>query len=430
MTVPAGGGDPRLLTVPETLAGERLQQTPIALPDGEHVLYSSWGDGGLEGVRIGVASLATRRSARLDLAAAFPLGVVDGRVIAATASGGLLAVPVDLVRLRATGPVTVVGAGIGFGAGGQAKAALSSSGTLVYIGGAPQSRIVLVDAEGITVDTVVAEARAYGFPRFSPDGRRIATTIAAGTTSDVWVYDRASRTSTQLTSGGSINDRPEWSPNGSRVLFRTSRDSRSSIWWQPVDMSQPARPILPGVQGHYFEAVMTPDGRGLVYQVDTTGADLEYRDLRDVATPRAIAAMGGAETMARVSPDGRWVVFVTNESGSRQVVVRPLSGDGDRVQISTDGGVEPVWGRDGRRLFYRAGGKFIVAELTASPALAVASRRVLFSDRFVRAVAPHANFDVSPDGRHFLVLEGVEDQKINVVVDWAVEVRDMLRPTR
>ena len=430
MTVPAGGGAPRMLSVPDSLHGERLQQSPIALPDGEHVLYSSWGDGGLEGVRIGVVSLSVRRSARTDAAAAFPLGFLDGRVIAATASGGLVAIPVDLVSFRVTGPATVVGAGVGFGAGGQAKAALSSSGTLVYSGGAPQSRIVLVDATGATVDTLVSEVRAYGFPRFSPDGRRIVTAIAAGTTSDVWMYDLVSRTSTQLTSGGSINDRPEWSPDGSRVLFRTSRDNRSSIWWRVADMSQPAVPVLPGATGHFFEAVMTPDGHGVVYQIDTTGADVEYREIEGTGSPRRVAALSGAETMARLSPDGRWVAFVTDESGSRQVVVQPFASTGPRVQVSSSGGVEPVWARDGRRLFYRAGGKLIEAAVSTSPAFAVESRRVLFQDRFVRAVAPHANFDVSPDGRAFLVLEGVEDQRINVVLDWAEEIREKVRQTR
>jgi serine/threonine-protein kinase len=430
MVVPSSGGSPHLLTTPDSASGERLQQTPVGLPDGDHILYSSWGDAGLEGVRIGVASLSERRSSRIAVSAAFPLGSTDGKLVAATASGGLIAVPVDFARSRVTGPATVIGGGVGFGAGGQAKAALSSSGTLVYLGGAPRSRIVLTDARGSITDTVVPEVRAYGFPRFSPDGNRIVAAISAGTTSDVWLYDLESRASTQLTSGGSINDRPEWSPDGSRILFRTSRDSRSSIWWQASDMSGPATPMLPGVKGHFFEAVMTPDGRGVVYQVDTTGADVEYRDLRPDAKPKPIASLGGAETMPRVSPDGGWVAFVTDESGLRQVVVQPLAGGGPRVQVSTDGGVEPVWARDGRRIFFRAGGKFLEAQVTTAPTFAVTSRRVLFGDRFVRAVGPHANFDVSPDGSKFLFLDGVDDQRINVVLNWSADVREKTRRMR
>jgi serine/threonine-protein kinase len=132
------------------------------------------------------------------------------------------------------------------------------------------------------------------------------------------------------------------------------------------------------------------------------------------------------ENEARVSPDGKWVAFVTDESGSDQVVVQPLSGPGARVQVSVNGGAEPVWSRDGRRLFYRANKKFVAVTATTTPAFAVTSRDVLFDDTFVTAAAPHANYDVTPDGKRLLVLEAVEDPQIFIVSNWGTEVRARL----
>src|SRR4051794_33245921 len=100
--------------------------------------------------------------------------------------------------------------------------------------------------------------------------------------------------------------------------------------------------------------------------------------------------------MPRISPDGRLIAFVTDESGSNQVVVQPFPGPGARIQLSTSGGSEPVWSRDGARVFYRGDGVIMAARLRTSPTLGVASRDSLFVDEFAHSTNPHANFDVSP----------------------------------
>ena len=112
-----------------------------------------------------------------------------------------------------------------------------------------------------------------------------------------------------------------------------------------------------------------------------------------------IANTAFVETMPRVSPDGHWIAYVTGESGSPQVVVQPFPGPGSRTQVSVRGGTEPVWSHDGRRLFYRDTQHLIAANVSTTSSFSVTSRETLFTDDFVRYSLPHANYDVSPDGK-------------------------------
>jgi serine/threonine-protein kinase len=416
----------RALSVPDTTRSETAQMYPASAGDGEHVLYSSRGHGGAEGVKIGLMSLTTGRSRILDVAAVSALGMLDGRLIAVTGNENIVAVPVDLARGRVTGRPLPVASGVAVTAARVGKAALSVAGTLAFVSGAHESELVLVDLAG-SRRTLLAERRTYGFPRYSPDGRRIALTIATAGSSDVWIYDMAAGTTTRLTSGGAANERPEWTPDGKRVLFRTDRANLSSIWWQPVDGSGAATPLLLSRTAPAFEAVVTPDGKGVVYQVDTSASDLEYRMLSGDTAPKRIAATRADEASPRVSPDGRWITYTTDESGTQEVVVRPFPGPGPKVQVSTNGGAEPVWSRDGKRLFYRTGRRVVAATLTTAPQLSVASRSELFDDVFLPATSPHANYDVSPDGSRLLFLAGVDDQRLIVIYNWAAELRNRLR---
>lgn len=172
-----------------------------------------------------------------------------------------------------------------------------------------------------------------------------------------------------------------------------------------------------------FEGVIAPDGRSIAYQLDTLGADLYARALSGDSTPRPIAVSSAVEQMPRISPDGRWIAFATNESGVYEVVVQPFPGPGGRVQVSTNGGTEPVWSRDGRRLFYRGGGQFMAAEVRPGPVFGIVRRDTVFADRFVFAPRPHANYDVMPDGRRFVFLESAGRGDIVVASNWASAVR-------
>jgi serine/threonine-protein kinase len=213
------------------------------------------------------------------------------------------------------------------------------------------------------------------------------------------------------------------------VLYRSDRGARTSIWWQPADLSAPSE-LLQGGDGHdYYEGVITPDGKTLVYQIDdavATQADVMYRALEGDTVPRPIVATNFVEAQARVSPDGKWVAYVTDAPGAPQVVVQAFPAGGAQVQVSVAGGSEPLWSRDGRRLFYRDGRSIQAAHVDGSSGFTVLRREVLLSDEYMSAQAPHANYDVSLDGTRLLMVKSIRESSIQVVYGWLGEVRRRL----
>src|SRR5258705_2147617 len=240
---------------------------------------------------------------------------------------------------------------------------------------------------------------------------------------DIWLYELSTGEPTRLTTQGATNERPEWTPDGKRLLYRTDRGGASSIWWRPADLSTDGQPLLASANLLYFEAVVSPDGRNVAYQLDTAGADLYYRGLQGDTTQHVIANSNAIETMPRFSPDGRWIAYVTDESGTNQVVVQPFPGLGRRVQLSTSGGSEPVWSRDGTHVFYRGEGKLMVARLRTEPTLGVVGRDTLFTDAFVPSTNPHANFDAAPDGAHLVLLKPVGRSERIIMSNWSASLR-------
>ena len=446
VTIPEAGGSPRPLSLPDTTRGEHGQVYPLVLADGEKALYASIGDGSPGSRKIGVLSLATGKTARLDVSGTYPFGVVDGFLVYATETGDIMAVRFDVRRSRVYGAPVKVAEGVSSTGTGDVMGALSESGALVGQFGSGAGEVVLVDRGG-EVRPLIPDPRAYSSPRFSPDGRRIALAIGQASRRDVWIYELGSQTLTRLTSGGRSNDRPEWSSDGTRVLYRTSGEAgaaedESEIWWRRADLGEPAKPLYqqdptsrqPGTRRvDVWEAVMTHDGRGLVAQIDShqgMGADVVHRMLPDDTTTTVISATPAEENQARPSPDGRWVAFRSDASGINQVLVRPLPGPGGQVVVSTTFGSDPVWSRDGRHLYYRDGQKLIEATVAPSSGFSVVSRTPLFEDTFLFAPAPHANYDVAPDGGHFVAIRPAEPPQLVLVHNWRAELRRRMNEVR
>ena len=361
--IPETGGAARLLGDRARVTGELYRDAPLVVDDAGVVLYSSWNTSSLTSARIAIASLATGEATALDLRGIQPLGLVNGTLLYVTAAGTIMGAPVDVAGRRLLGPpVQLVDNVVVNNSTGLARATVSSR-TLFYQSGTQVSQVVVVGPGG-SKRVILGDRRDYSFPRLSPDGRRLAITMGVSDKRDVWLHDFGPGTLTRLTTEGTTNERPEWSPDGSRVLFRSDNETRTSIWWRPADLSARATPLLTGPRLDVFEAVLTPDARTIVYQLDTLGADIYYRALSGDTTPKPVAASTTAiESMPRLSPDGRWIAFTTDESGRNEVVVQPFPGPGGRSQVSVTGGTEPLWARDGRRLFYRGDGRLMAAVL-------------------------------------------------------------------
>jgi serine/threonine-protein kinase len=424
MTVRSAGGSLTPVPSPKvSIAGERGRRTPRLLPDGETVLYQSW-RGSFAESRIGVVSLETGETTIIEGVVGSPIGFVDGLLIYATSAAVVMAAPFDLRSYRITGPVIPIVEQVDVTASGMARAAVSRNGSLIYLTGSPTSQVVVADMQG-DAQVLLAEPRAYANPRFSPDGKRIALSITTDARTDIWLYDLASATPTRLTSEGARNDRPEWTPDGKRVLFASTRTEPTALWWQNADLSGRAalvvRENVPVSAGNF-----TPDG-SLVYWFGGSGnqPDIYYRRLTGDTARKIIAATSDAEIAPKVSRDGKWVAYTSNQDGDPQVYVQPFPPTGGRYRFSANGGIAPVWSPDGHHLFYVANGRLTTATIQRQPTFTVTSRAPMFQRPYLINVPPHANYDVSPDGKSFVLVRPIgEISRIIVVHDWKYELRE------
>jgi serine/threonine-protein kinase len=425
--VPASGGKPRVFAQSDSSAGNFQMRFPLVLADGKTVLYTAFGAGGVAAARIGVASLDGGRPRTLDLIGTDPVAVIDKRLIYASAAGAIMAAPFDEGRARVLGPPEPVIDEVVVGGSGPLKAAVSRSGSLVYVSGSSTQHIVLAEPHG-QARPIFPEAGRYDHPRLSPDGKQLAFEVGGGAENSIYIFDIPSATLARLTTGSNAFN-PEWSPDGKRVIFITSTDPtgprRARLVWQPADRSAPPEVLYESKRALVLDGALSSDGSTLVIRVDgaTTPYDIWYRRLTGDTSTRVLVSSRATEVAPRISPDGKWVAYTSDESGRNQVYVTPLPGPGGRVQVSANGGAQPVWSADNRRLFYSANGGLMAATLSFTPTVRVESREKLFD--VVKTGPPtHAAYDVARDGKHFVLLQstGAEAQLI-VVHDWKDELR-------
>ena len=423
--IASSGGAPKPFTKPDSANGELSQRWPRVLADGKTVLYTSWGRDGLTKAHIGVASLETGKSTVLDVAGSSPLGIVDGQLIFARADGALMAAPFDLRHAKITGEAVAVVEGVKIGAAGASKAALSAQGVLVYLTGSGASRLVLVNTNG-TAKPLLPVPRVYDSPRFSPDGGRVAVTVGAQPP-DVWVYHIAAGTFTRLTSEGT-NLRPEWTPDGKQIVFVSNRSGEFGTWWRDADGAAPPEKVFES-KDDAEEVLVAPDGRVLVYRRNQTGGTygVWFGSLTDVAAPRTFVSTSSyRESMPSLSPDGHWLAHVSDETGASEVYVRAFPGPGARYPVSAGGGSEPRWAPDGRTLYYRNERAMIAARISLAPQFSVTGRDVLFEGDYLTG-ASHQSYDVSRDGRAFLMLQRETSEELIMVLNWSTELRAKMR---
>ena len=409
----ANGGERRLVAAPDAKQHHRRYAWPDVLPGSGHALITLWrGGASLDSARLGVVSLSDGQVTDLGIAGVNPHYAAPGYIVYARSGGAVSAVPFSLRRRAVTGdPVRLV-ENVWHGGGGGTDFSVSDNGVLAYHGGIPDAAeltMAAVDLEGRVRELPAIGRERFSEPRLSPDGKHMAVAIGPpqpSDTGDVYVYDLATGARTRLTSHG-LNIRPEWSRDGSRVLYiARERDSQFVVAQRP-DGSGAADVVARGKPPAFYELAPGPaHGLSAVRTgLAAGGSAIVLAPTESLEARRPFDAGARVAITPKLSPNGRLLAFVTTEEGRRELFVRPVDGSGPRVAVSTEGGTEPVWAPDGSALYFRGLTDVMAATVTERPSLVVGTPKPLFEDTYFRSVA-HSAYDVFPSGRELLMLNG------------------------
>ncbi len=421
--VAESGGAPEAVTMIDTAQGEQGHIWPEALPGGRGVVFSV-ARGGLANLTewdIAVADLATGthtvlvRGVRAWYAA-------SGHLLYVTADGTLMVVPFDETALAVTGDAVALVEGLRVGFAGIMDLAISATGTLFYTTGSVGSglaELVWVTRDGTAEEINPGWTGDFRFPKLSPDGKQLAVSIRANDEEQIWIRQLDQGPLPKLTFTGTVNFRPAWTPDGRSVAYSSNRGDNQDLYLRRADGTGQADLLLDEEQP-IWQVTYSPDGEWLVYWVIAESRDLYAVRVGVDSVPVPLVATEFDEFVPAVSPDGRWLAYVSNLSGQREVYVRPFPNTNDgKWQISTDGGQEPVWAHSGRELFYRGGQSLMSVEVLPGATFVTGERRVLFSTQGFRANRNHQQYDVTPDDQRFVMIRnlGAEEAVELIVVE-------------
>jgi len=442
--VPDTGGMPEVII--KVAVGEAAHG-PHLLPGGEWVLFTllpkntrSWDEAQIvaQSLRTGDRRVLVR-------------GGHDGRYVSTghlvyALDRKLVAVAFDAGDLLVAGGATTVLDGVADAdedTTGASHFDVTTEGGMVYV---PRltprlpHRLVWVDREG-REETINSPVREYVYPRISPDGTRVAVAIdVRNQENDIWIWDFAREALSRLTFDPGFDEPPAWTPDSRRIAFASDRDG-GGLFWQAADGTGPVERLTQG--RNFFPTAFSPDALKLLFS--SSSASQASSDIvmltpgnRDRPSPLIHTPFG--ELNAEISPDGRWIAYQSDESGQAEVYVRPFPNiDGGRWQVSTDGGERPLWARNGRELFYVTAVGLMTVPIETTTAFSIGKARKLLDDRyfFGSVYFQGRTYDISPDGRRFLMIKPVAEvgddssnSQVVVVLNWTEELKRLARPAQ
>jgi len=452
MRVSADGGKPETLIARST--SDRLR-SPQMLPDGRTVLFTVV-DATANTRNISSADYPARIVAQ-SVNASEPARVLiesglEGRYLptghlAYVSRGVLFAVPFDGRRLKiAGGPVPLV-QGIR-SEGGTALYAVSATGSLVYVPGTEygiggDQNLGLIDRNG-TVDFLKLPAAVFIYPRFSPDGTQLAVEIDSGNEANIWIYEMSGTSQPRRLTFSGRNRVPAWSADGQRLAFQSDREGDLAIFSQRADgVGSAERLTTPEKDASHVPESWS--SRGDLLFTATKGAEARlwtYSNHDRTSRPFDAVRSSRQPTNAAFSPNGLWVAYQSNETGTPAIFVQPFPATGSRFQASLvspqDDPHHPLWSRDGTELFYVAGpNRFVVTRVTERSGLSFSNPAPIQTGIWKNTFGGPStirNYDVSLDGKRFVgvIASGVTDSgaprtpQIDVVLNWFEEVRRLV----
>ena len=434
MRVSANGGEPEVLTKPDTGQPGTSHQFPSVLPGGRGVLFTITTEGS-GGTRIAVLDRPSGKWRVLLEGGSGGEYVGSGHLLYVSRNT-LHAVPFDLDRLELTGAAVplVDDVAVARAGAGAPQYAISRAGTLVYARASaaqyPPASLVWVDRGGAETSIAGVPERRYRSLRLSPSGDRVALDVREGQ-DDTWVFDFQRRTLDKVTASPHNDDFPVWTPDGQKIVTGAS----PGLVWRPADGSG-AEEALTTSAYVQFPMAFTPDGTGLVLSEQKGGdSDLSVLTLNGSREARPLTGLNtpAYEVSADLSPDGRWLAYQSNEGGQFQIYVRPFPDVARaRYTISPGGGVNPTWSRNGgRELFYIDGAGMLTAvPIEPGVEFRFGAGVPLFNVGRYVAAGHSRSYDVSRDGKRFLFLRQQTlstTPDLTVVINWIEELKARMR---
>jgi serine/threonine-protein kinase len=426
--VAADGGAAEQATVLDTASGEVSHRLPHFLPNEREVMYTALT---ANGNYLYAQDLLTGHRVRVragdDGKYAASGHLVYGERVGTAAS--LIGVPFDPTRLEVTGTARPVLDDVAARTTGVVQYAISSNGTLGYIPGSSTTVLTLVDSDGME-RSISLDGERFSHPRFSPTGDRVAVGVYQNGQFDIWIFDLTTQQASRLTFNGGAS--PVWTPDGQAVAFATG----------PLVGAGEARGILVRrVDGMGGEEIVTPlgprtwhslgdwtrSGDSLVYDASPEGASVQIELAVDGQSIPMLHDAGVEFRDGRLSPDGRWLAYQSNETGRNEIYVTTFPAAGGRWQVSNAGGTDPIWGPSGTELLYVSEERMLAATLVFEPSVRVIDRRVK-QDVF----APHwmGDYDVHPDGNLYALARiggPAALREVVVILDWFDELGELIR---
>ena len=434
------GAKPRWFTVLDTARGEIDHTWPDVLPNGKGVLFTVTFNGrnGVKGgtsYAIAVADIPSGKHRVIVNDAMYARYAASGHLLYVTTSKTLMVAPFDQNSMKVTGEPTALTEGMRLGAFGSADLAVSATGTLVYATGAGEGKQELVwvarDGKAQAVDPDWPGGY-LGFPALSPDGKWLAAARSANAElTNIWIKRLDRGPSIKLTLEGGYNLGPAWTPDGRSVTFSSDVAAGAfHLWTKRADGSAPA--VLQfREKRNVYGPRWSPDAKWLIFE--TYSAQSGAGDILGIrpgidSAPVPLVVSKFNSTSPILSPDGRWLAYVSNETGEYEIYVVPFPNTGAaKWAISTGGGTEPLWSHRGNELFYRDASKNLVAaELKTKPTFSVGRSIALFSAAGFASLVWAPQYAVAPDDRRFLMIRPVETStpdKLIVVENWFEELK-------
>src|SRR5688572_26914350 len=419
--VAAAGGQPVLVLAADTAKAESFRWVD-ALPDGRNVLVTLVRQGS---PALAVISLPDAKLHELGQAGMYPRWVEGGFLTFLQQDGTLFAVPFDPDNRKLTGAPVPIADRVRFGPAFPGKMGVARNGTLAFIQGGNSLRQLVVADAGGRVTVLPGPSRFYDTPRFSPDGQRIAvqvTDFAGVTTNDIWLYDLRSEQMSRLTFDSS-SAVAAWAPDGRHLVYAGRGRTLLRI---PTDGSGVPETLLVRQSGA-VELELAEDGKTLAIRQTVSGTtrDVWVGSLDSARGERPLLRTPFNERSIAISPDGKWLAYVSNEAGSDELFVRRLEEGSGRWRVPRGGAGEPRWGPGGRELFFRVADTVMAMEMTPGPEPGFSAPRTVLVGRFVND-AQRAVWDIAPDGRRFVFARNqneTDTPAMTVLLHWFDRLR-------